>query len=108
DAELQKYAYDFTIKGWRDSGDTILGYDDDAEHVFLITSPRPGVATRSLEIKHSEAYVFNSEGGGGVDGEGPVMATARVRPFYVDHADTSSVVCTLDSDVADYAAIIQT
>jgi hypothetical protein len=108
DAELQKYAYDFTIKGWRDSGDTIFGYDDAAEHIFLITSPRPGAATRSIEIKHSEAFVFNSEGGGGVQGEGPVMATVRVRPFYVDHADASSIVLTIDNDVADYPAIIQT
>jgi hypothetical protein len=108
DAEQQKYAFDFTIKGWRDSGDTILGYDDAAEHIFLITSPRPGAADRSVEIKHSEAFVFNSEGGGGVQGEGPVMATARVRPFYVNHGDESSIVVTIDSDVADYTAAIQT
>ena len=108
DAELQKYNYDFTIKGWRDSADTVLGYDDGAEHIFIITSARPGAATRSLEIKHSEAYVFNSEGGAGVDGEGPVMATARVRPFYEDHADASSIVVTLDSDVASYLTAITT
>jgi hypothetical protein len=108
DAEQQKYAYDYTVKGWRDSGDTILGYDDDAEHIFILTSPRPASATESIEIKHSECFVFNSEGGGGVQGEGPVMATVRVRPFYANHGDESSIVITVDSDIANYATIIQT
>ena len=106
DADLQKYAFDCTIKGWRDSADTILGYDDDAEHVVEIISERPGAATRSVEIKHSEAYIFNSEGGGGVQGDGPVMATARVRPFYQDHADLGSIVVTVNSDVVSYSALV--
>ncbi len=106
DADLQKYAFDCTIRGWRDSADTIFGYDDAAEHVVEIISPRPGGATRSVEIKHSEAKIYNSEGGGGAQGDGPIKATARVRPAYVDHADASSLVVTVNSDVADYSAVV--
>jgi hypothetical protein len=106
DADLQKYNYDCTIRGWRDSSDTIFGYDDAAEHQVEIISPRPGAATRSVEIDFPECYIFNSEGGGGVNADGPVMATARVRPFYVDNTPASSVVVTVNSDVADYSAAV--
>ena len=106
DADLQKYAYDCTIKGWRDSADTIFGYDDAAEHQVEIISPRPGAATRSVEVDFPEAYIFNSEGGGGVQGDGPVMAVARVRPHYVNVGAASSLVVTVNSDVADYDAVV--
>ena len=106
DADLQRYGFDCTIKGWRDSADTIFGYDDAAEHQVEIISPRPGAATRSVEIDFPECYIFNSEGGGGVSGDGPVMATARVRPFYVNNTPASSVVVTVNSDVVDYSAAV--
>lgn len=110
DANLQKYAYDCTIRGWRDSADTIFGLDDDAEHVIEIISPQPGLGVSddlvSVEVKFPEAYVFNSEGGGGVQGDGPIFSTARVRPFYTDNADGSSVVVTVRCSIEDYDAVV--
>jgi hypothetical protein len=107
DQDQQKYRYDITIRGWRDSADTILGYDDAAEHTYEIVSGQPGApATRNISIKHSECYIFNSEGSGGVRDDGPVFSVARVAPFYADHADGSSIVVTVNGDVADYSAAV--
>ena len=44
--------------------------------------------------------------GGGVQGDGPVMAVARVRPHYVNVGAASSLVVTVNSDVADYDAVV--
>jgi hypothetical protein len=104
DADQGDYSFDCVMKGWRDSGDTIFGYDDGAEHGVEILSPRSNAATYYVSIDHNETNIFQSEGSGGVSGDGPVMAAVRVRPFYSNHGDASAVVVEIAGEVADYSA----
>ena len=99
----RKYAVDCTIRGWRDSGDTLVGLDNDAEHTFELISYRPGGTTRYLSIKFEEAYFLNTEAYT-IGDDGPGMYALRVSPFYGNGASASSIVISLLSDVADYAA----
>jgi hypothetical protein len=105
DVDHGKYSYDCTIHGWRDSADTIFGYDDSSQHSVEIISPRPG-GTYSITINFPESDIFQSEDSGQVSGDGPVFSTARVAPHYTDDASGSSLVVTIVGEVADYDAIV--
>jgi hypothetical protein len=103
-AVLGKYSFDVTLQGWRNSADDLYGLDDDAEHTVEIISSRPGVATHDVSIMFEEAYIYATESAS-VSGDGPVEFGLRVSPFYANGTSASSVVVTVNSDIADYSAV---
>ena len=105
DVVYNRYDFDFTVAGYRDSSDTLKGYDDDAEHTFEIVSERPGDATRYVSIDHDECYALSTEQGGAISEQGPQMVRMRVAPFYDDVAAASSITVTIVNDTADISAI---
>jgi len=104
DFDLGDYAVDCVVRGWLDASNTLRDLDDDAEHVVEIISPRPGDATRYLSVKFPECHIFDVESYN-VGGDAPIEFSARIAPFYDDNADATSVLVTLENDIADYAAI---
>ena len=100
------YSYDFTISGWRDTADSIYGYDDGAEHGVEIKSERPGSATHYISMDHNEVLIKNSESPNETSSDGPKIQKVRVLPAYIDHADGSSVKATVETETADYDAIM--
>jgi hypothetical protein len=103
-AVLGKYSFDVMLTGWRNAADDLYGLDDDAEHTVELISSRPGVATHDISILFEEAYIYATEPSS-VDGDGPVEFGVHVSPFYANGASASSVVVTVNSDIADYAAV---
>jgi len=100
------YSYDFTIQGFRAAADTIVGYDDGAEHGVEILSERPGSATHYVNIDHNETLIKNSETPGEISGDPPVPQKVRVLPTYINHADGSSILITVETEIADYVALM--
>jgi len=108
DFDYGDYSYDFTISGFRAAADTIVGYDDGAEHGVAIKTERPGSATHYVLIDHNETLIKNSETPGEISGDPPVPQKVRVLPTYINHADGSSIKITIETEIADYVALLAT
>lgn len=88
-----------TITASRPTADGIYGLCDGSDHILIFTSPKPGDATRYIEIKMSQVHIEKSTP---TDESAAGMVTEQfaVMPYYTTHADGTACVFTVLNDLS--------